>query len=626
MLVFQGKLIRYAESEDHYGKTNISVIEEIGEVPLEDKIDISIKDNTDTEIECIITLYNILSSKEKEVIIDDIERILRDKGINETRKSRLLNGTVILSASLTTSIIKELGQKYITVRSISVNGSIVLEKSFPTDDLPNPLEISKPSTDVIVGVIDSGINETSPVFKGLIKENILFMPSGTVKKALDHGTLVASRVVYGDNLETCVRSHELIPTCRIVDITVFGEDSLGNTIGLKEDQLVTMLDSIVPPLSRYVRIFNLSLGFDCPIEDNKYSLLAQEIDFLSREFNVLFIVAAGNIKNPLDVYPNHFKFPNARVQPPSDSLLALTVGSIAKYSNTSCLSKTNEVSPFSCIGPGADQGIKPELVAHGGNLLNGWMHSPRIGVYGVDSSGRKLAYDVGTSFSAPIISNYAAKILGANPNASANLIKALLCNSAHAVTCPEIDDIEPINFYGFGEPNIEYALGPLSTAIYIWQGSIKSEVYQFIRFHVPDSFAVVGTESKLKIRVTLVYNPPVNPDNQKEYSMSRMTLSLFKKCDDGMREVSLSANDFKYLVPWNPIILMEKEFSRNYSTGEWEARVRLLTRGKLADDFQQDYVIIIQVIDANGTLDVYSDVLSKYSSIYLPEKFKELHK
>ncbi|NBJ15221.1 MAG: S8 family peptidase [Dehalobacter sp. 4CP] len=620
---FDKKVIKYAESEDHYGKTNISVIEEIREVPLEEKIDTSIKSNDDIEVECIITLYNILSAKEKEIIINNIESVLRNKDINEIRKSKLLNGTVILSANLHPSIIKELGQEYITVRSISVNGSMILEKSFPTDNLPNPLVVSKPNTDVVVAVVDSGINETSPAFNGLINDNQLFLPSGTTKKAVDHGTLVASRVIYGDNLESCVHLHELTPTCSVIDITVFGEDLLGNVIGLKEDQLVTMLDNIVPTLSKTVRIFNLSLGFNCPIEDNKYSLLAQEIDFLSREFNVLFVIAAGNIRHPLASYPEHFKFTNARVQPPSESLLALTVGSIAKYSNASCLSTINEISPFSCIGPGADQGMKPELVAHGGNLLCGWGHSPRVGAYGVDSSGRRLAYDVGTSFSAPIISNYAAKILGANPNATMNLIKALLCNSANNVICPELDGIDPQKFYGFGEPDINYALSSLSTAVYIWQGSIKKDVYQYIKFHVPDSFAVVGAESKLRIRVTLVYNPPVNPDNQKEYSMSRMAVSLFKKCDDGMREVSLSSNDFKYSVPWNPVIQIEKDFSRNYCAGEWEARVRLLTRGDLPEDFQQDYVIIIQVIDANGLVDVYSDVLRSYSSIYLTVRIRE---
>lgn len=282
------------------------------------------------------------------------------------------------------------------------------------------------------------------------------------------------------------------------------------------------------------------------------------------------------------------------------------------------------MSPFSCIGPGADNGIKPEVVAHGGNLLNGWAPSPRTGAYGIDVSGRRLAYDVGTSFSAPIISHYAAQIFDTYSNATPNLAKALLCHFAEPVIAPTVAGLTPKMFYGFGEPNLAKCLYAEENSVsFLYQGSIRKDTYQYVKFHIPDSLAVEGAQTRLKLKITLAYNPPINPDNHKEYSKCRMTLSLNKNTLDGLRPVSFACNEQNYLMPWNPVLHFEQDFVRNFVPGEWEAKVRLMTRGNLPEDFEQDFALVLEVVDCNGVAPVYCDIIDSHGNIYIPVKLSK---
>lgn len=387
----------YTQDSRHPGKREISVIEDISDVPLEEKLDRSLT-LEETEVKCIVSLFDVLSTRDKEAVAHSISETLAQEGVEDVRVHSYLNGTVVVSATVKPSVIRGLGRDYNTVRYISPNNAIVIRRSLPSDDLPNLLELSQAGTDVPVAVVDSGINASSPALAGLITETHPFLPHGALSQDFAHGTLVGSRVIYGDNIEDCLATRRLQPMCKVVDVPIFGVDALDNLIEPTEADLADILNTVVSRLAPRVRIYNLSLGSDGPISENTFSLLARQIDALSREYDVLFVVAAGNIKRSADPHPRHFVRADARIQAPAESLLALTVGSIAKYTSTTTLSGVGEVSPFSCRGPGADDGMKPELVAHGGNVSFGWRAHPRTSAYGIDATGQRLAYDVGTSF------------------------------------------------------------------------------------------------------------------------------------------------------------------------------------------------------------------------------------
>lgn len=613
---FNSKVSQYAEDIKHTGKSYFSVIEDLSSIPIENKIKTDVNFESDEKIPIIINLYNALSLKERfainNFILEDI------KLMDQSAKIRnFSNGMTSVACFIRAKDIPILVNDFSTIKEIKKNNISYITSSMPTDPMPNPLTINNSESDSIICIIDSGISDANGIFSSIVVERFYQLPYGAIMPDLKHGTFVASRCVFGDEIDACLGSHNLTPYCKLLDVPVFGKDLLGNNINPDDFHLRSVIEDVVIRYKDRIKVFNLSLGTNIPIIDNEFSDFSKLLDFLSKEHKVLFVVSSGNILSLLGAYPNdHFNNINSRLGSPAESILAITVGSIAKYNNTVSLSGVGEISPFSRIGPGADRGIKPELVAHGGNMINPYNFAPRVSTTGISSDGRNLAVDVGTSHSAPLISQYAQKLFDLYPDSDPNLVKALLYHFAENKT------INASPLIGFGEPNIENATEANAfNSAYIYEGQLDQDHYQFISFHVPDSLAVINKESKLKIKITITYDPTVNPDNDVEYSQTRISAQLMKPTELGMKPISVSGDD-KYLVPWNPTIQFEKEFSRSYLTGKWDLRLRLFCRGKLKENYLQDYAVVIEVRDENGSTDVYSDINKYFSSIYSKIKIR----
>ena len=304
-------------------------------------------------------------------------------------------------------------------------------------------------------------------------------------------------------------------------------------------------------------------------------------------------------------YPNEISLPHWRIDAPGDSLLALTVGSIARYNADGALSKPRELSPFSRRGPGVDGGIKPELVIHGGNCNADGNPTSRIAAQGIHGSGTYIGWDFGTSFSAPLISGQAAQLFGHYENPPVNLVKALLCHFTLSCITPQIE-IESQYLVGFGEPILEQAKwGDSSSATFLYTGQLQTDVYKYLPFHVPSQFAS-NRNLKLRIRITVVFDPAVNPDNHVEYSKARMSVALRKLTKDGLKEITIDP-EVRSESRWKPILKFSKTFRRAFASGLWECRLRLWSRD-LPEDFRQGVAVVIQVIDETQGLDVWEAV------------------
>jgi hypothetical protein len=343
------------------------------------------------------------------------------------------------------------------------------------------------------------------------------------------------------------------------------------------------------------------------VKDGEFSLVAHVLDEQSRARNMLAVVTAGNIRDARQIrtYPHEIQDPYWRIDAPADSLLALTVGSIARYDSNGTLSRPGEVSPFSRRGPGVDGGIKPELVAHGGNCHNDGNPSSRIGVQGIHGSGTYIGWDFGTSFSAPLISRMAAQLFHHYENPSANLVKALLCHFTEPRLTPATI-IDPKYLVGFGEPRIEAAMwASSSSAAFLYSGTIQNNTYKFVPFFVPSAFAS-NRDAKLGIRITLVLDPPIDSDNPTEYSKSRVSVTMFKATRSGLKEVALEPFP-KSDAKWRPLMRLFKTFRRSFASGTWECRLRLWTRN-LPDGFRQSLAVVIEVVDESNGVDVWQAI------------------
>src|SRR5262249_4785527 len=127
---------------------------------------------------------------------------------------------------------------------------------------------------------------------------------------------------------------------------------------------------------------NLSIGPALPIEDHEVHAWTAVLDELLADGKTLATVAVGNEGE------SDWQSGNARVQVPSDSVNALSVGA-ANTRGTPWRGAS-----YSCIGPGRSPGvIKPEIIAFGG-----WENEP----FFVCDQTLKIAVPTsGTSFASP---------------------------------------------------------------------------------------------------------------------------------------------------------------------------------------------------------------------------------
>lgn len=65
------------------------------------------------------------------------------------------------------------------------------------------------------------------------------------------------------------------------------------------------------------------------------------------------------------------------------------------------------------------------MVEHGGNVATRFRQIQALAVSGLDCFGPRLNYAVGTSHSAPIVSQFAARLFDLIPSVTPYLIKAL---------------------------------------------------------------------------------------------------------------------------------------------------------------------------------------------------------
>ncbi len=213
-------------------------------------------------------------------------------------------------------------------------------------------------------------------------------------------------------------------------------------------------DGQEPPAAPEVKVINLSFGDPFMHFDGKMSPLARLIDWLSFEYNVLFVVSAGNHSSDILVDKTAAEFRdqmtdderlsevfktiendsrNRKILSPAESVNALTVGAIhhddSSYTpRVGSMDLYNKLMPatYSAHGNGYKRALKPDLVCSGGRVLFSepyagqadlrglWRYQvqPGICVPYPDSSGdlSRTAFTRGTSNSAALISRRAIQI------------------------------------------------------------------------------------------------------------------------------------------------------------------------------------------------------------------------
>ena len=414
---------------------------------------------------------------------------------------------------------------------------------------------------VPLGVLDDAIATAHPLLRGLVTATRAFPDGREWEQMGEHGTMVAGLAAYGD-FETALREHEpFVSAGSLVQGRVIEPrpgEPLRHRFPPEQPEHLTIEEAITTLNDEHgVRVFVLCVTDIDPYSGPRVSLLTQRLDDLILERDLVVVLPTGNHgfhgatarmdsgDRILDDYPGYALSEVARVSEPATAALAVTVGSVARSAGPANLAGVTRLghiavapvgglSPFSRSGPGAHKGVKPELVHYGGNLVirpDGGVATPESGTSVVslilESSGRLFGVGNGTSYAAPRVARIAADILAVYPNASGNLVRALLGLSA-TVPQPvsEAFGSNVCRVAGHGLPDSTRATASTGRrTVLIGEYSMAADTVAIHPLPIPQAFQSVKASRSIKI--ALAFNPPVRR-TRREYLAGEMSFDLLR--------------------------------------------------------------------------------------------------
>ncbi|MBE9127979.1 MULTISPECIES: S8 family peptidase [unclassified Coleofasciculus] len=437
-----------------------------------------------------------------------------------------------------------------------------------------PEVIPPPEDHCGVLVIDSGVQRGHPLIAPVLGEADVFPDAQRqfIKGGPDdeggHGTNVAGIAIYG-NIEKCIEKRSFDPTAWLFSARVTDENNQYDEDLLVETQLS---EAILAFIKQYpnCKVINISLGNAEQIyrDGLKQFRLAARIDEIAYEYqykNIVFVVSAGNAYYPEATsieqlrthYPTYLSNESARIIDPATSAISLTVGSLSlgRSSMTYPLdARRNAVtklpgypSPFTRTGFGVDGMIKPEVVDLGGDwVLDGSrvVQDNQAGVsiltLSKDYATSLFRLSSGTSFAAPRVANLAAQLFTKYPDASSNLIRVLIANSAALPPNipPEFQGKQPkqikqrLAIYGYGQADLQRAMYSAENYVILQEDNILIPVGNFHIYEIPllppEFFQTEGTRI---LSIALAFDPPTRPTRGDSYLGVTMEFNLFKRID-----------------------------------------------------------------------------------------------
>ncbi len=421
----------------------------------------------------------------------------------------------------------------------------------PEDDAPR------------VAVLDSGLVTGQPIIAPAVGHAQGYVLPHRSPDDADpwHGTSVAGLALYGD-IEAAIAVGEFTPNLYLVSGRVFNNDGADQT-----EFVENAVERAVRDLNAEFgcRVFNLSYGDLNKVYGGGHVRgLAYTLDRLTRELGVLFVVSTGNLSleglpnDPIGGFPDYLLEDHARLVDPATALNAVTVGGIARHEATRNaqryqhavedrpIARSGHSYPLTRSGPSVNGAIKPDFVEHAGNLAvrrNGRGATDQgLGVLttnGGFAGGHPFKEVVGTSFAAPLVAHRAAKLLRRVPDASHNLLRAML--GAHADwPAPSVLLLNPndnaegrekltrlVGYGGINDGALEQSLDNVVSLI--CEEQIGNDRCQFYALPIPDELWEGGQRTR-EVTVALAYSPVVRT-TRLDYRMTKLKFSLVVASD-----------------------------------------------------------------------------------------------
>lgn len=603
---FKKRLENYSQIKDGPKYEYLGAIDELVPLEPEDRIGhlLDIKHVQPGELAALdLELWHTGDRKEMRKYLDDIADVLESL-TSDTAPMRMSDSYIgdylciarikvtneVLNLLLLEEIVKEID------RPPQPAFETTADYNLPISNFPEV--VPPPEDNCGILVIDSGILRGHPLIAPVLGEAEVFPDAkrkviqGGPDDVHGHGTSVAGIAIYG-NVENCIKQRSFDPTAWLFSARVTDENGKYD-----EDILVeTQLDQAIRAFVEYYpncKVINISLGNDEQIyrDGLKQFRLAAKIDEIAYQYkhkNIVFVISAGNAfyeeaesnEQLLTDYPNYLLNKSARIIDPATSAIALTVGSLSfgrgsitepsDVRRQAIANLSGYPSPFTRTGFGVDGMIKPDVVDFGGDLMLDLSYRENLGlpkvnvlpdsVAGVsvltlskDFNSSLFHMCSGTSFAAPRVANLAAQLFTKYPDASSNLIRALIVNSAvlpkeippefqcnnkqsQSQNTKQIEN--QLAIYGYGQSDFERAMYSAENYVVLSEDNILIPVGKFHIYEIPqlppEFFEVKGNRI---LSITLAFDPPTRPTRGDSYLGVTMEFNLFKGID---RESIVSA-------------------------------------------------------------------------------------
>jgi hypothetical protein len=423
----------------------------------------------------------------------------------------------------------------------------------PVNELPDDAPV--------IGVIDSGVN-AHPLLEYVLVGAIGVPEALGTADEWGHGTRVSGIALLGD-LRGQLESGALVRVARLASAKVVNDQG-----GFDERRLVPaqMREALTTLNERFgCRLFVIALGDNKRIYDGgKVGSWAATLDELARELDAIVIVSAGNrkprsgihLEQAITEYPGYLLEPGNRLFEPAGAMNVLTVGALAHGEglgpefeedvNVRPITQAMEPSPFTRIGPGIGRAIKPDLVDIGGTIvfdpvvrrLRDGKELPTAGVLTLHHRfiERLFTAGSGTSYAAPLVAFKASQLLARFPNASANLLRALLVGAAR-IPDEANAKLQPLGegavekVCGHGRVDTERAAYSDDHRVVLYdEGSLPLDRFAVYQIPIPRLFQSGGKRS---IHITLAFDPPVR-HTRADYAGVNMSFRLVRGCNSAL--------------------------------------------------------------------------------------------
>lgn len=422
----------------------------------------------------------------------------------------------------------------------------------------------------VVGVLDDSPESAHPLLNGLVLSDESLAPATYAwQRRGTHGTEVVGRVLL-PTLHDELRDALPITAVGSVRVVRILEPDPARRDHPPRFATYATPHELVEEAIRHlhgthgVRVFNLSIGYSEPFNDLHLGPLTETIDDLVRELGIVIVLPTGNAPTDItartpsghhvvDDKPEYFFAPEHRLAEPGPAALAVTVGALALSGAPAeirgrvgwqAASDSGEAAAFSRSGPGlgtnARRANKPDVTHYGGNVVVndlGNVVPNELGASLVSTSTRNGSGQIfaavnGTSYSAPAVARVAADIAYAYPDASANLIRALLASgSAQTPPAASLPELHRRNrIYGLGLPDVERATSSDARRVTMtYDGSMPVDTVQIHPVPIPEAFRR-GSRRDRVISVALAFDPPVRRQ-RREYLAGTMKVDVYRDID-----------------------------------------------------------------------------------------------